>query len=164
MLKRPKNDTPIIRKVRASGRRNGAYRTDVGIRDFELVIDEPEKLGGRNAGPTPMEIVTGALSGCFTVTIEMVVEENEIEMLGLDVYCEGIVDHRGLFGTADVSPHYQSMQVDIKVLTEEPDDRLPALEDEILVRCPVYNLIKDSGAEINVTWAYETTKDQRLSG
>ncbi len=164
MPKRPQNDTPVIRKVRATGRRNGAYRTDVEMRDFELVIDEPEKLGGKNTGPTPMEVVTGALSGCFTVTIEMVLEENEIDMRGLDVDCEGVVDHRGLFGTADVSPHYQSMQVDIKILTEEPDDRLPGLEDEILVRCPVYNLIKDSGAEISVDWTYETGKNQRLSG
>ena len=107
MARRPKSDIPVLRTVRAKGHRSRAYRTDVGIRDFDFIIDEPEKLGGENLAPTPMEYVTGALSGCFVVTVEMVAEDQEFNMKELDVDCEGVVDHRGLFGTADVSPIFK---------------------------------------------------------
>ncbi|NQU62205.1 MAG: OsmC family protein [Rhodospirillales bacterium] len=155
MARRPKNDTPVMRTVRAAGHRSRAYRTDVGIRDFNFIIDEPEKLGGENLGPTPMEYVTGALSGCFVVTLEMVSEDQEFNMISLDVDCEGVVDHRGLFGTADVSPHFQSAKVDITIITDEPAERHAEFERETLVRCPVYNLIKDSGVDIPVNWTFK---------
>lgn len=154
MPRPPKNPEPQLRTVRASGRRNGAFRTDVGIRDFDFIIDEPEKLGGKNLAPTPMEYVAGALGGCFNVTIEMVARDQEFALKDLDIYCEGVVDHRGLFGTADVNPHFQSAKVEIYLATDEPDDRRPAFENETLKRCPVYNLIKDAGAPIEVSWIY----------
>lgn len=152
MWKRPPNDTPQLRTVRATGARTDPFRTDVDIRDFSFVIAEPEKIGGKNEAPTPMEYVAGALNGCFTVTIEMVAGEHEFGLDGLAVSCEGVVDHRGLFGTAAVSPHFQSVKVDITLATEEDADRLPALESEVLVRCPVYNLIRDAGTPIDVNW------------
>jgi uncharacterized OsmC-like protein len=81
----PKNPEPQLRTVRAEGHRNGAFRTDVGIRDFDFIIDEPEKLGGKNLAPTPMEYVTGALGGCFNVTIEMVARDQEFALNDLDI-------------------------------------------------------------------------------
>ena len=152
MGKQPPNDTPQLRTVRAAGARTDPYRTDIDIRDFSYVIAEPEKIGGKNEAPTPMEYVAGALNGCFTVTIEMVAGEQEFRLDGLDVSCEGVVDHRGLFGTAAVSPHFQSVKVDITLATDEAADRLPALENEVLARCPVYNLINDAGTPIDVNW------------
>lgn len=160
MARPPKNPEPQLRTVRASGSRNGAFRTDVGIRDFDFIIDEPEKLGGKNLAPTPMEYVAGALGGCFNVTIEMVAKDQAFSLNDLDIYCEGVVDHRGLFGTADVSPHFQSAKVDIYLATDEPDGRRSELEQESLVRCPVYNLIKDSGAPIDVNWFYNQKREE----
>lgn len=155
MARPPKNDTPVLRTITASGHRSRAFRTDVHVRDFDFIIDEPEKLGGENLAPTPMEYITGALSGCFVVTIEMVSQDQEFNMISLDVNCEGVVDHRGLFGTADVSPHFQDAKVDITVVTDEAADRHPEFERESLVRCPVYNLIKDSGVDIKVNWTFK---------
>jgi len=160
VARRPKNPEPQLRTITTSGHRNGAFRTDVDVRGFDFIIDEPEKLGGKNLAPTPMEYVTGALGGCFNVTIEMVARDQEFHLKDLDIYCEGIVDHRGLFGTADVTPHYQSARVDIYVATDEPEDRRPEFEQESLVRCPVYNLIKDAGAPIEVTWFYNKKREE----
>ncbi|MEK9673879.1 MAG: OsmC family protein [Rhodospirillaceae bacterium] len=150
----PKEDSPRLRTIETTGKRNGAFRTDVGVRDFEFVIDEPEKLGGTDRAPTPMEYVTGALGGCFNVTIEMVAGEQNFRLDDIAVKCVGVVDHRGLFGTADVSPHFQSVAVDIDISSPEPEARRAALETVCLARCPVYNLIKDSGAAIAVNWRY----------
>ena len=89
------------------------------------------------------------------ITVEMVAEDQEFDIKALDVDCEGVVDHRGLFGTADVSPHFQTAKVDITVVTDEPAERYPEFEEESLVRCPVYNMIKDSGVPIEVNWTFK---------
>lgn len=152
MPETPDATTPQYKVVRAQGTWKGRYRTDLSVRDFAFVTAEPEKLGGTNEGPTPMEYVIGALNGCLSVVIEMVAREMGFRLEGLEIRSEGLVDQRGLFGTADVSPHFQSVDIHAAFVTDEPPERLQALQAAVLKRCPVYNLIKDSGAEVRLHW------------
>lgn len=152
---------PKIRTIRTDGRRNGPLRTDVRVRDFDFVIDEPEKLGGSDLAPTPMEYVTGALGGCFTVTIELVAKELAFDLADIRVVCEGFIDQRGFFGTAAVSPHFQRVAVDIHIRSPESADRRAELERATLRRCPVFNLINDSGAAVDVNWHYDKGPDSQ---
>ena len=62
---------------------------------------------------------------------------------------------RRLKSAADVSPHFQTAKVDITVVIDEPAERYPELEEEPLVRCRVYNMIKDSGVPIEVKWTFK---------
>ncbi len=149
-----KQSSANLRTVAATGRRTGPLKTSVDVRNFEFTIDEPEKLGGQDEAPTPMEYVTGALGGCFTVTIELVAKEFQFSITDIEVNCRGSVDHRGLFGTANVSPHFQDVQVHIKLQSNIPPHKQSFFQGECLTRCPVYNLIKDSGAPITVDWDY----------
>ena len=157
MTSRPKDPSPKLRTISACGRRNGTMQTDVDERGFDFVIDEPEKLGGGDTAPTPMEYVTGALGGCFNVTIELIAQEFGLSPEDIEVSCEGIVDHRGLFGTAEVSPHFQNVKVDISLILEMPDDLRDQFKRTCLKRCPVYNLIKDSGVPVQVGWHFNAS-------
>jgi uncharacterized OsmC-like protein len=147
-----RESAPQIKTVRAEGRWQAGFRTDVAVRDFGFVTAEPEKLGGGNEGPTPMEYVVGALNGCLGVVIELVAKERGIALRGLQVTSAGLVDQRGLFGTADVSPHFQSVEVQVTLDTDAPPPALAALQRDVVKRCPVYNLIRDSGARIAIDW------------
>ena len=138
--------------VRASARSQGRYDNEIAVRDFGFAIAEPEKLGGTNAAPTPMEYVAGALNGCLSIVIEMVAREQNVALSGIEIDSEGLVDQRGLFGSADVSPHFQAVEIRVRLRTEETPDRLEALKATVLKRCPVYNLIRDSGATVRVDW------------
>ena len=149
---------PQIKTVRADGEWKGNYRTDLGVRDFRFVIAEPEKIGGNNEGPTPMEYVLGALNGCLNVVIELVAKERGLALHDLRVSSAGLVDQRGLFGTADVSPHFQSVDVTVTGTLSGPAAQLADLQQTVLRRCPVYNLIRDSNARIAVAWNL-TSKD-----
>jgi uncharacterized OsmC-like protein len=122
------------------------------VRDFRFVIAEPEKLGGNNEGPTPMEYVLGALNGCLNVVIELVAKERGIALRSLHVSSSGRVDQRGLFGTADVSPHFQSVDVAVTGTATASASQLADLQQTVLRRCPVYNLIRDSKTRIDITW------------
>jgi uncharacterized OsmC-like protein len=143
---------PQIKTVRAEGEWKGNYRTDLDVRDFRFVIAEPEKIGGKNEGPTPMEYVLGALNGCLNVVIELVAKERGIALRDLHISSSGLVDQRGLFGTADVSPQFQSVDVNVTGSVAVPVAQLADLQQTVLKRCPVYNLIRDSKARIDVTW------------
>ena len=143
---------PQIKTVRAEGEWKGNYRTNLDVRDFRFVIAEPEKIGGKNEGPTPMEYVLGALNGCLNVVIELVARERGIALRNLHISSSGRVDQRGLFGTADVSPQFQSVDVDVTGTGIASASQLADLAQTVLRRCPVYNLIRDSRARINVTW------------
>jgi uncharacterized OsmC-like protein len=143
---------PQIKTVRAEGEWKGRYRTDLNIRDFRFIIAEPEKIGGKNEGPTPMEYVLGALNGCLSVVIELVAKERGFELRDLRVSSSGLVDQRGLFGTADVSPQFQSVEVSINGVVSARRSKLTEFQHAVLKRCPVYNLIRDSKAPINVNW------------
>ena len=99
-----------------------------------------------------MEYVLGALNGCLSVVVELVAKERGIVLRDLKISSSGLVDQRGLFGTADVSPHFQSVEVAVTMATSAPSTELTALQREVLKRCPVYNLIRDSKARITVTW------------
>jgi len=117
-----------------------------------LTIAEPEKLGGQNEAPTPMEYIVGALNGCLGVVIELVAREQRLQLDKLEISSAGIVDQRGLFGSANVSPHFQSVEVNVEMATDADEAQLAAFQETVLKRCPVYNLIRDSGAEITVNW------------
>jgi uncharacterized OsmC-like protein len=145
-------DAPQIKTVRAEGQWKGQFRTDLDVRDFRFVTAEPEKIGGNNEGPTPMEYVLGALNGCLGVVVELVAKEQGIPLHDLKISSSGLVDQRGLFGTADVSPQFQSVDVAVTLATSAPSAKLATLQQQVLKRCPVYNLIHDSKARIHITW------------
>jgi len=143
---------PQIKTVRAAGRWRGDYRNDLAVREFSFTTAEPERIGGGNEGPTPMEYVAGALNACLAVVIELVAKEQGVAIDGIDIESAGLVDQRGLFGTAQVSPHFQSVDIGITLATDAAEPRLAELQRAVLSRCPVYNLIRDSGAAVTVTW------------
>jgi uncharacterized OsmC-like protein len=147
---------PQTKVVRAGARWEGRrYDNRIAVRDFAFQIAEPAKLGGSDAAPTPMEYVAGALSGCLSIVIEMVAAEQGLALSGIAVEAEGRVDQRGLFGTAPVSPHFEAVDVAVRLATTEPEVRLEPLKADVLRRCPVYNLLKDSGARVKIDWLVE---------
>jgi putative redox protein len=56
----------ITAQVGASG-----FRTDITAGPHYLIADEPVALGGTGLGPTPYELLLGALSSCMAMTLRM---------------------------------------------------------------------------------------------
>ena len=56
----------IIARSEGSG-----FRTELEMGGFDLVADEPANVGGGGAGPTPYELLLGALSACTAMTVRM---------------------------------------------------------------------------------------------
>ena len=107
-----------------------------------MLTDEPEKIGGENAGPNPMELLLCSLVGCNQATANIVNERKfKLPIESINYKAEGIYDARGFFGVDGVSPAYQSIEVMANVTPKAGETitqaELDALGRVVGSRCPV---------------------------
>ena len=50
------------------------YAHSVTVNGHALTVDEPEKLGGKNAGPAPFDLYLASLAACTAITLRMYAE------------------------------------------------------------------------------------------
>ncbi len=67
---------------------NSGTRTTITARQFSWLADEPQSVGGTDEGPTPYEILLGALAACITTTLRLYSDHKGIPLEGVDVYLE----------------------------------------------------------------------------
>ena len=65
-MNHPPDDGWVVARGGATG-----FRTAITVRGFELVADEPNTVGGSDAGPTPYELLLGSLAACAAMTLVM---------------------------------------------------------------------------------------------
>ncbi|MFC7401723.1 OsmC family protein [Citricoccus sp. GCM10030269] len=152
------SETPLeseSKTLRAAGTWTGRQQTRVAIRDFSFVVDEPESVGGRNEGPTPMEYLAGAIDACITVTVDQVAARRGMELTGLNTYSYARQDRRGLAGTADVQPYFHRYRLQLSVGTPERDETvLRKFAAAVEHSCPAVNLLRDAHAGLTVAWSF----------
>lgn len=145
--------TKSLLKVETSGTWESGMKTSIKIRDFaSFVIDEPISLGGSNEGANPVEYVLAGLTGCTSIMIAIIAKEQNFAFEGVEFKNSGEIDLKGLMGVKGVSPHFQTVDLEVIVKTNEDEKRLQALKDEVEKRCPVMNLLFDAGVPVQSTW------------
>ncbi|MDJ0496856.1 MAG: OsmC family protein [Acidimicrobiia bacterium] len=144
---------PIIRRKTVSVSNDGSM---MAVHDYgeygHGVTDEPIAHGGTGEGPSPLQAVLGALCGCESVTFNRTAKDMGFEYGGIDFEAEFTIDIRGRMGMREVRPHFQTVRVQATVKTDESAERLSAVVAETEARCPVYNLMKDAGVNLEVLW------------
>lgn len=61
------------------------YRTRIEVGGHALVSDEPEKLGGANAGPAPYDLLLASLGACTAITLRMYADRKAWPLESVDV-------------------------------------------------------------------------------
>lgn len=56
------------------------YAHSVTVNGHALVVDEPDKLGGKNAGPAPFDLYLASLAACTAITLRMYAERKGWEL------------------------------------------------------------------------------------
>jgi uncharacterized OsmC-like protein len=117
-----------------------------------FVTDEPIAHGGSGEGPSPLQTVLGALCGCESVTFNRTASEMGFDYSRIDFDAAFTIDVRGRLGQRGVRQHFQTVKVQAAVTTTEPVERLREVVEETEARCPVFNLIRDAGVNLEVSW------------
>ncbi|MDF1522135.1 MAG: OsmC family protein [Trueperaceae bacterium] len=110
------------------------YRTTVRIGAHLVVADEPVAAGGTDTGPTPMELLGGALAGCISITLRMVAERKGWPLEGVE---------------AEVAMRKEPVEgarprdaFDVRVTLLGPlDDAMRAELTRVASRCPVHRAL-----------------------
>lgn len=146
------SEKPLV-TMKAEGE-SGGVKTIVRIGEHEpFIVDEPERLGGTNAGPNPLEYLLGALSSCTTIMIAYVAQDLNFEYEGVTFETEGTLDPRGFQGMEGVRTYFEAVHVKIVIDTTESDERIAELQKGVEARCPIHNLMHDSDVHITAEWS-----------
>jgi putative redox protein len=122
----------ISATVGASG-----FRADVQAGPHAFIADEPIPLGGTGLGPTPYELLLGALSSCMAMTLRMYADRKKWPLQSVTIQLRTDRAHEKdceQCETAEVGPPRIARRIELAgPLTDEQRTRLLQIAD----RCPV---------------------------
>ena len=117
-------------------------RTEANLRHHKLVVDEPEALGGTDAGPNPVELILAALGTCQEITYRAYATALGIPLDNVSVSLEGELDLRGFFGVDEsVRAGYQKITGTVTLESSADEATLQSLRDAVNAHCPVLDII-----------------------
>ena len=113
-------------------------KTVVKTRKFEMIIDEPENLGGTNEGANPVEYMLGALAGCLNVVGHLVAKEMGFNIDNLNIELEGTLDPAKFSGQSEEGrAGYKEINVNLDLDTDADKEMLVEWLEIVKERCPV---------------------------
>lgn len=108
----------------------------------EFVADEPESVGGEDAGPNPYDLLLGALAACKVMTAQMYARRKAWPLDEVTVRLDTHKVHARDCDECDSDPNARVdiIEVDIALkgdLTAEQRERIKEIAD----RCPVHRTL-----------------------
>ena len=64
---------------------SGSFRTELEMGEHHIVADEPASAGGTDQGPTPYDLLGGALAACTAMTLHYYAKREGIQLEEVDV-------------------------------------------------------------------------------
>jgi putative redox protein len=117
------------------------YRTDVAVRQFRFVADEPPRSGGEDAGAMPTEYLLVALSSCFAMALGHVARKRDLELGPLTVKAVATYD----------GPSFSAIDLEV-VFEQGPPDEVDAIVERASRVCYISNTLRRA-PELTVTVA-----------
>ena len=130
----------------------------VTLGDHEIIVDEPESLGGANTGPNPVELILAALGSCQEITYRAYATALDIPLESVSVTLEGDIDLRGFFGVDDsVRPGYQGIKGTVLINSSADEATLQMLRTAVNAHCPVLDILtKPVPVELDLSIEHST--------
>ena len=115
------------------------YGHDVAIGQHRVHVDEPQASGGRDAGPTPYEMLLAALGTCTAITVQMYADRHRWLLRSVQARLSHTREHAAdCAQCTTATPQVDRIELVISLdgdLTDDQRRRLLA----IAARCPVHN-------------------------
>ena len=130
---------------RVDSRQIAGLRSDARIRGFDVAVDEPPTLGGRDTAPNPVEYALLALATCQEITYRLHADHLGIPLDGVAVSLEGDIDLRGFFAVDDaVRPGFREIRGTVTLESRAPIADLERLKAHVDDHCPVLDLVSNA--------------------
>ncbi|MDO9455588.1 OsmC family protein [Nocardioides sp.] len=147
MATTPKSTVPFAVSATGTG---VAQSLEAGGHRFES--DALPSFGGADAAPSPLYYVLGALTSCNQVTGSLVAKDLGIALGTWSFEVVGDLDPSVIGGGADGNANFDKVTARVTVETDADDAQFAQLVSETERRCPVTQLFKRSGLELDSAW------------
>lgn len=148
------------RPRKASAVHLGRCRIRVNVRHFgPIEVDEPEKAGGTDTAPSPLEYFTSGLAACQVISIAKVANSIRFEFSNLSVDAEADVSFKASKGELGSVPRFSAARLSVNLRSSEPPDRIERLKALVEERCPASNLFSDAGIPPQLKWNIHTATE-----
>jgi uncharacterized OsmC-like protein len=114
-----------------TARRLDAHGSQADCKDAHITLDTD--MAGRRDAFNPAELLLAALSACMIKGIERVTPLLKFELRGVDIRVHGV--------RQDVPPRMESIRYEIVVDTDESDQRLALLHENVKKYGTVFNTV-----------------------
>jgi len=109
----------------------------------QFIIDEPQRLGGTDKGPNPLEYLLGSLGGCISVIVNMLKDAHDVDVKALEVVVEGDFDADGFRElNPDIRPGLLEIRYQIHLDSPSPQENIEALLEHVEQICPIKDTLK----------------------
>jgi len=124
--------------VKTSASWQGAMRVDAKAREHTVIIDQPEGMGGKNAGANPLEVFLFALGGCLGTVASIIAKQERIDLRDFNVAIEGDLDTDFLMGkTTEGRAGFTEIRVAVDIDADMTDEEKQQFFEKVDSRCPI---------------------------
>lgn len=143
---------PIVKRIKVAASWRPPVVVEGDVDGFPVTMDQPERIGGTNTAPGPLQLVTAALVGCAGQTLALVARQTGFRYASAKFEAEGDVDVRGFLGEEGICRHFCDLRGTFIVETEETEERFREIVAIVEDRCPIYCLFRDAGVPMGIEW------------
>lgn len=120
----------------------GGYQTVSELGAHQPVKgDEPEALAGTDTGPTPEEMLLGAVGQCLAVGYAGLAASRGIKIDSLEIDVRGKVNLPAAYGVEEGHPGFDRIEVDVHLDADARPEELEDLHEKVVERAPIPNTV-----------------------
>jgi uncharacterized OsmC-like protein len=127
-------------------------RTEIPVRDLNVVIDEPTERGGTNMGPTPTETAMTALIACTNVIGHKNAHRLGIDLGAISIDADCKFDRRGVLMAEEIDVPFPEITLTVNCTTPASQEELDLVGVETAKYCAIAKLFEAAGTDLNVHW------------
>jgi putative redox protein len=113
----------------------------VTLREHKLIVDEPKSFGGKDEGPSPVELILAALATCQEITYKAFATAAGINIESVSVNLTGTLDLHGFLALNNTRPGFQHISGTVDIKSSSPKTEIDKLIDTVNTHCPVLDIL-----------------------
>lgn len=127
-------------------------RTEIPVRDLNVVIDEPLERGGTNLGATPTETAMTALIACTNVIGHKNARRLGVDLGEVTIGANCQFDRRGVLMEEEIDIPFPAITLTVNCNTAASQEELTAVGLETAKYCAIAKLFEAAGTDLTVNW------------
>lgn len=127
-------------------------QSEISVRNFKVIVDEPAQLGGTDLAPNPVEYILCGLTGCVHILAYKVALEIGMELIDLKIRVKGELNPEKLFGmNTEDRAGYQDIQITLDPISDANENTIQKWLGIMAERSPVLdNLLNPTPVSISI--------------